>query len=81
VLLSSYFTTNEDFVKSLIVVRNSAAQFALALMNSWASIIKKKDAHHLWVFKSVFIIAFQSVFYSEKYINNIFLFFKISISK
>jgi hypothetical protein len=42
VLLSSYFTTNEDFVKSLIVVRNSAAQFALALMNSWASIILKK---------------------------------------
>jgi hypothetical protein len=29
------------------------------------------------VFGSVVVVAFQSVFYSEKYANNIFLFFKI----
>jgi hypothetical protein len=31
---------------------------------------------HENVFGSVVAVAFQSVFYSEKYINNVFLFFK-----
>jgi hypothetical protein len=29
------------------------------------------------MFGSVVVVAFQSVFHSEKYVNNIFLFFKI----
>jgi len=31
---------------------------------------------HLRVFESVIVVAFQSAFHSEKYANNIFLFFK-----
>jgi hypothetical protein len=31
---------------------------------------------NMYVFGSVVVVAFQSAFHSEKYINNVFLFFK-----
>jgi hypothetical protein len=55
----------------------SPPQFYINLTNKWlvqATVLKTQP--NLRMFGSVVVVAFQSAFHSEKYVNNIFLFFK-----
>jgi len=61
-------------LSSGITQHPSPPQFYINLTNKWlvqATVLKTQPN-----FGSVVVVAFQSAFHSEKYVNNIFLFFK-----